>query len=123
MVIILDYAKLSFYDKYVISIVNSGVNLSLEKSRELTDYILKHYGNKPFIYVSHRIHSYAVDPNIYRESSLVENLIGFAFVSENKAALNNAKFEKEFLDKPIGIFNTIEETIPWINKIFEDYNN
>lgn len=120
---VLSFAKLTFYPKYVVCHICEAQVLDNEKATTLKNIILDYYNNKCFIYVTHRIHSYSVDPSVYRDVSLQKPLIAFAFVSENETALKSAHFEKMFLKKPLGVFKTLEETIPWIEKTYETYCN
>lgn len=119
----LSFAKLTFYTKYVVCHVNEGEVLDFNKANEIRNVILKHYKNKSFIYITHRIHSYSVDPIVYSEVSKLKPLIGFAFVSKNESSLKSAHFEKMFLKKPLGVFKTLEETIKWVDKTYEEYCN
>lgn len=113
----LGFCKMKFYDNYVTCNINEGVTLCQQKSRKQTREILNHFDNKPFVYITNRINSYAVDPSIYNESSQIENLVGFAVVSKNHFALNNAKVEKLFLNKPFELFNDLNDAKQWADEL------
>ena len=45
-----------------------------------------------------------------------------AFITGIKS-LKLSNNEKMFLKKPLGIFKTLEETIKWVDKTYEEYCN
>jgi len=45
--------------------------------------------NEAFVYITHRVNSYSVDPTIYISVSKIENLVGFAVVFINQMALSS----------------------------------
>jgi len=105
------------YDNYMIVIINEGVTVTPEHNNVLLNVADTYYKNKPFVYITHRLHSYAVDPAIYKETSKIENLTGFCVVSADYKAKRNAEIEKLFLNKPFEILNSIEEATIWANKV------
>lgn len=104
-----------FYENYVICTVNEGEAFTQEKSDLQNSVIIDHYHDIPFVYITHRIHSYSVDPTICFESSKIETLARFVVVSGNISSVKNAICEKMFLDKPFEIFEDIEDVILWAN--------
>ncbi len=114
----LDCCTMSFYDKYVLCIIKEGEHISAEKSKNQTKSILNHYKNKPFVYITHRINSYSVDPNIYHNTSQINTLLGFVVVSKGISSVKNAIYEKMFLDKPFEIFEDMEDGILWAEHIY-----
>ena len=117
MIKVFDFCILKFYDNYVISIINEGVIITEEISKKISKTAIDYYKNKPFVYITHRIHSYTVDPDVYLNVSKIKNLVGFAVVSESKWSIKNALLEKIFLDKPFQIFSNIDDAILWANSI------
>ena len=117
MITVLDFCILKFYDNYVISIINEGVTITEEISQKISEAAVNYYKNKPFVYITHRIHSYTVNPNVYLNVSKIKNLIGLAVVSESKWSIKNAILEKIFLDKPFQIFSNLDDAILWVNNI------
>lgn len=113
----LGFGTLYFFDNHVISQINEGETITREKNNRIATVALEFYGDSPFIYITHRINSYAVDPATYSETSKIENLVGFAVVSKDYKAKSNAEIEKLFLNKPFEIFNTVDEAISWANSI------
>ncbi|WP_296384165.1 hypothetical protein [Winogradskyella sp.] len=115
----LDFCELNFCDNYVICKVNPGATVTTEKSQLQTETILDYYKEKPFVYITHRENSYAVDPKIYSKSSKIKTLVGFAVVSSNYSSVRNAHFEKMFFDKPFEVFTTLDNAISWANELLK----
>ena len=112
-----DFCSLQFSENYVISNIYEGVTLDIEKGTILIDHIVAYYKEKPFVYITHRVHSYSVDPIIYNKTSSIETLAGFVVVSESMSSVKNALFEKMFLDKPFEIFQDLDDAILWADTI------
>lgn len=112
-----DFCEMHIYDYYVVVIINEGVTLTPAHNETLINVVDTYYVNKRFVYITHRINSYAVDPAIYFETSKIDNLQGFAVVSKDFKAKSNAEVEKLFLNKPFEIFDTMEEAINWSKSI------
>ena len=120
---VLDFCILKFYENYVISIINKDVQLTVEMSNQMSEIALNYYKEKPFVYITHRIHNYDVDPNVLIEISKMKTLAGFVVVSDEKPSIKIALFEKIFLDKPFQIFNHLEDAILWANNALSMQGN
>lgn len=112
-----DFCEMHIYDFYMIVIINEGVTVLPKHNEVLRNVVDTYYHNKGFVYITHRINSYAVDPSTYFQTSLIDNLKGFAVVSNDYKAKSNAEIEKLFLDKPFEIFNDLKDAIIWAEKI------
>ena len=115
----LDFATIKVYERYMISEVHEGMVLGHEHHDVFEQIVGKYFPDAHFVYISHRIHSYAVDPLIYLRTSRLTNLVGFAFVSKHTISLTNAQLEKAFLKKPIYMGRNIEDAIQWANELTE----
>jgi hypothetical protein len=113
----LDFCNVSIYDNYMVVVINEGVTVLLKHNNILAELAKDYFENKPFVYITHRLNSYSVDPNIYIETSKIDNLRGFAVVSKDYKARSNAEVEKMFLSKPFGIFSELEEAYEWANEM------
>ena len=109
----LDFCDIHIYDSYMIVTINTGVNITEHHNETLTNIADTYYRNKQFVYITHRINSYSVDPAVYKETSKISNLAGFCVVSKNFMAKSTAQIEKLFLDKPFEIFDTLQDAIEW----------
>ncbi len=67
----------------IITIMHEGVNVSPDYNDALLQVAETYFKNKPFVYITHRINSYSVDPKIYHETSKIKSLKGFAVVSSD----------------------------------------
>ncbi|WNH09983.1 hypothetical protein [Thalassobellus suaedae] len=110
------------YDNYLIVEINEGETITTENNKILENIAITYFNTKKFIYITHRVNSYAVDPAIYRKTSLIENLAGFAVVATNNIALSNADIEKLFLNKPFESFTKLNKAIEWGQSILKQNN-
>jgi hypothetical protein len=109
-----DFCNIHIYSNYMVVVMNEGVNINPSHNQILLNIVETYFNNKKFVYITHRLHSYSVDPAIYLETSKIENLVGFAVVSKGFKAKSNAEIEKLFLNKPFEVFNTVDEAIAWV---------
>ena len=79
----LDFCEVNIFDNYMIVVMDTAINLTLDSNAILVSVAGTYFKNKPFVYITHRINSYSVDPAIYKETSKIKNLMGFCVVSEN----------------------------------------
>ena len=114
-----NFAIITICDHYMIAEVKEGVVLSHEHHDVLEQIAETYYHNTKFVYISHRIHSYAVDPMIYIRTSKITNLVGFAYVSKHTLSLTNAQLELAFLKKPNYMGRNLEDAIQWAEKLTE----
>ena len=118
-IIRLKFCTLTFFDNYVIAVINEGEHVDHKLNEILIENIELHF-KKPYVYITNRINSYSVDPNIYHRASEVQNLAGFAVVSKEYKTKINAQIEKMFFGKPFEIFTTLEDAIEWKDQLFEN---
>lgn len=105
------------YDNYLIVEANEGVTVTIESNKILEDIADTYYTSKEFVYITHRVNSYAVDPAVYTKTSQIKNLVGFAVVASNYIALSNAEIEKIFLKKPFEIFTELDKAKEWAQSL------
>lgn len=107
------FGEITFHDHYMIAVMNEGVTVSIELNNELYDLAREYYGNKNFVYITHRKNSYSVDPNVYFKTSKIKTLIGFAVVLGDSVKIDNTDFESNFISIPFKAFNSLEEATNW----------
>lgn len=110
-----DFCDMHIHDNYLRVIMNEGVTITPAHNETLLNIVDTYFKNKKFVYISHRLNSYSVDPAIYIETSKIDSLIGFAVVSKDYKAKSNAEIEKLFFHKPFEIFTTLEAAVSWAN--------
>lgn len=113
-IVVLHFGLVEMHRSYMIMVMNEGVSVDASINSKLTQLAVKHFGDRPFGYITHRKNSYSVDPSIYHETSSIDNLVGFAVVSDKDLRLGTAKVESRFLDKPMKVFKDLHSAIEWI---------
>lgn len=115
-----EFGEISIFDNFIIAVMNEGITITLENHQILFEIANENFKNKPFAYITNRINSYSVDPNVYLQTSKIENLIAFAVVSQSDLSISNAQFEKQFLTKPHKSFNKLIDAINWCETLIKD---
>ncbi|HAI16751.1 MAG: hypothetical protein CMP05_01835 [Xanthomarina sp.] len=116
-IISLPFGTVSMHDNYMVTVMNEGITVSPELNSVLEELAANHFQDKKFVYITHRINSYSVDPNIYFKTSKIPNLVGFAVVLGRKIRLDNLALEKMFLSKPFKSFKSLDKAIEWANEL------
>lgn len=117
-----DFCLITLYDSYLVNNINEGVNLLPKHNEVLVDLAKSHFQDRPFVYITHRVNSYSVDPKIYFKTSKIRNLVGFAVVSDKFKAKSNAEVEKMFFSKPFEIFGELEKAKKWAKQLVASFN-
>ncbi len=113
----LDIGKVTVYDNYMVAILNEGITLTLERAFELVGISEIHFRYRPFVYITIRKNSYAVDPTLYTQIFLLENLKGIAIVSDKEVDAHNIIIEKHFFKKPMTLHKTLHEAVSWAQSL------
>lgn len=109
----LQIGEVEVYENYMIAQLNEGITLNLESVEELLLITKTHFPKDPFVYITVRKNSYAVDPMMYLKIFEIKNLKAIAIVSAKFIDNHNIKIEKHFFNKPMNIFETLPEAISW----------
>ena len=113
----LEFGQVRIFQNILIAELNEGVLFNADNNSELLKIGTEVFKNRPYGYISLRKNSYAVDPLVYREAALAENLKAIAVVSENEMIkLNAHNVERQFY-KDSGsfeVFDNLDEAINWI---------
>lgn len=115
----LSFTELHFFDSVVISTVKEDVIIEKDHIEELRTICNQHFGNEDFVYITHRIYDYNVNPVIYIDLLKTNNLKGIAVISDNLERLKTANFEKNFSPVPYELFENKEEAIIWANSLVQ----
>ncbi|MDO1500455.1 hypothetical protein Q2T40_09980 [Winogradskyella maritima] len=115
-----DFGTVEIHDSFLIVVMNEGLTLTPDFNAILVDVAEEYFYDTPFVYISHRINSYAVDPKIYTESAKIENLKGFAVVSTDFKAKSNVEIERLFFQKPFESFSSLEMAKDWALNIISE---
>lgn len=114
-----DFCDMTIYDNYIVVVMKEGVNITPKHNDVLVQVTESYFSDKFFVYITHRVNSYSVDPKIYYETVKIENLKGFAVVSNNYQAKINAQIEQMFFTKPFEIFSNLDEAFNWADEIMK----
>ena len=117
--VVLSFTTLQFYDNYVVSIVNSGVDLGSDRITELGEVIKKEFGDKPFGYISCRTNDYSLDPIKFMSVIRESNVRAAAFVLTRKISYDSFESEKYFYQLPLATFSDIESAKKWMVEYME----
>jgi hypothetical protein len=112
-----NFCTLNFYDSYMVAVINKGIHLAPVENLVLIDAASDFYGDKPFVYITHRKHSYSVDPIVFVKTAKIKNLLGVAVVADVPVSKGNAEIEKLFYNKPYEIFSTLDDAIMWAKQL------
>lgn len=115
------FGQMTVYNNFVVTVMKEGITVEPKYNETLVEVTNTYFSNKPFVYITHRINSYAVDPKIYFETSKIENLKGFAVVAKDYKKKVNAQIEKLFFNKPYETFTTLEEAFAWANQLVKKH--
>jgi len=107
-------------DYYMVVVMKPGVHITPNHNKILEDIVNTYFYDKPFVYLTHRKHSYSVDPAIYLETAKIENMAGFGVIAKVPVSSGNAEIEKLFLNKPFEIFTDLDKAIVWAKHIIKN---
>jgi len=115
----LKIGKFSFFQNIIVGEFYEGVHVTKSNAIEPILIAQQIYGEyKPIVYISHRRHSYSMDPIGYKEVvDMFPNFKGFAIVSKNKYRRKLAALEKLFIKKPVSTFDNLDSAIFWAKKL------
>ena len=100
----LDVGKIQVYDNYLVAIFDEGATLTLERAYQIIGISEIHFRDKPFGIISHRKHSFAIDPVVYTYLRELENLRAYAIVSSREVDMHNFNIERMFYKKPMKFY-------------------
>lgn len=105
-----------FCEKVCIAEVNEGMHLDSNILLSLMKELISYYGyNKKLGFISNRIHSYSLDPNLYIELSKEFNIITIsALVVYSEMSFMNASIEKRFSKIKMKRCSSLDQAIEWI---------
>ncbi|TXE05964.1 hypothetical protein ES711_14085 [Gelidibacter salicanalis] len=108
-----DFCDIEIYEDYVVVMINEGVTVMPKHNTILINIVDTYFRHREFVYITHRVNSYAVDPSIYLETSKIKNLRVFVVVSKDYKAKANAEVEMLFFNKPFKIFDDFQDAKDW----------
>ncbi|AEE20720.1 hypothetical protein JM84_1940 [Dokdonia sp. Hel_I_63] len=113
----LSFGEITVYNDYVYTIMNEGITVQPNFNDILLAVAEIYYSDREFVYITHRINSYSIDPIIYLETSKIKNLKGFIAVCPNKSLIESFRVEKLFFNKPFAVYQTLDEALKYKEKL------
>ncbi|GAA4272328.1 hypothetical protein U6A24_20905 [Aquimarina gracilis] len=117
-----DFCHVEIHHDYILSVMNEGVIVSPEFITQMSFMANKHYKDKFFVYITHRVNSYSVNPISYFEGNKIKNMVGFAVVSEDPKQQSLSKIERTFFDKELQYFDTLQAALQWKDEVIKKAN-
>jgi hypothetical protein len=112
-----DFGNVKIQNDIVIAEMNEGITFDINYNTEFLKFCKNHFKEKAYGYISHRIHSYSVNPTVYLDTAKNSNMRAIAVVSSDPISKGNAEIEKQFFEYPFEVFSTLEQAVQWMNKI------
>ncbi len=114
-----EFGEVRIFKNFVVVVMKEGINVKPEYNDDLMNISEKYFKKRSFGYITYRKNSYSVDPMIYLKTSKIENLIGFAVVSDDGVKVSNLEVEKRFFTKPFKHFNNLDAAKDWVNEMIK----
>lgn len=117
-IIDLGFGKVWFKENILVAELNEGILFDVENNRKLLEIGKDVFSNEPYGYISHRIHSYAVNPMVYLESASTNNLKAIAVVTTNETCKKNILLERQFYKEAnsFEVFENLDNAFSWIKQ-------
>jgi len=115
-----EFGTVDIFDTYLLAVMKEGVTVKPEYNNELITISETYFPNQPFGYITYRKNSYAVNPQIYAETSKIKNLAAFAIVTDSEITIKNVALEKTFLKKPMEAFRSLDAAKIWVTERIQE---
>ncbi|MGK0377835.1 hypothetical protein [Patiriisocius sp. Uisw_017] len=115
-----EFGEVSVYKDYVIVVMKEGITVAPKYNDDLIKISEAYFKNRKFGYITHRKHSYSVDPQIYFKTSKIKNLVAFAIVANENPITKTSDLEKKFLKQPLKVFLELENAVNWVQELVKD---
>lgn len=113
-----DFGEFLIYGNYVMGIINEGVVFDKKKYEILLEIFRGHFKDRPFGYISNRIHSYTIDPMMYKNVSNLDDLFAIAVVSNNSISVERSyKIEQFFYKGHFMHYDNLNDAHKWLSPL------
>ncbi|MBD0779449.1 hypothetical protein HPE56_16740 [Maribacter sp. ANRC-HE7] len=119
----INYSFGDFYlfDTFVVGEIHDNVHVSWkEHGKMIAEELSNLYDNngKDIIYISNRVNDYSLVPTDWKIFfKLSYNLKAYGIISHTKTGYFNAMLERMFVNTKSRWFNSLEDSIIWVDKI------
>jgi len=114
----LKFGRFEFFDDYVISTINEGVDLVSERLLEFHSLCFEVFQDRPFSIIERKVSSYSLDPSFYiKYRDSLSNIRAHAVVIESRSSTKLAEYESLYITHcPCKVFNSTDDALSWINQ-------
>jgi len=105
------------FENLIVSEIKEGVHICYDVLEDFFPYVIKHYGDKPFAYISNRINSYSVSALDFDEyKKTLKNLTFYGIVNYSKFSEAFLKVEERFCTVDFKVFTSLIEAYDDVNQ-------
>lgn len=116
------HAEVFLFDDFLIKQIKEGAIIDCKETDEFKTILKEHFNGKNMAYISNRVMSYSLNPLVYKEAEEISNLVAIAVIPGNEKIRSSAHYEKQFYNKPFGVFNNLTDAIKWVHIIIDKEN-
>ncbi len=115
----LKFGRFQFFDGYVTSAIDEGVDMDAGKLLELYSLCFEVFENRPFSVVELRDSSYSLDPSFYiKYRDLLSNIKAHAVVVDPESAVKIKEYETLYIQHcPCRVFDSIGAAVSWVHNL------
>lgn len=103
------------FENFLAAEYKEGIHLQFKSYSEVLDAINKHFGTRPFAFISNRINPYSWDlteaPKLH---DAVPNLKAYAIVYYSEFTRKNVELEKRFYSINSETFSDLPSAVKWV---------
>jgi len=119
------FGTFEFFPDIIIGKINDGIHYDVECNDLLVTAAIAHYGLDHVLgYISVRENDYSVDPMIYLNNKLYENLACIGIVEKKRATPSTVDIEARFFKaEKLKSFSNAEDALVWTNAQIASFLN
>lgn len=105
-----------FFENFFVAEFKEGLDINFSNFSEVHQLIKNHYKDKPFAFISNRIHSYSIvlgDAKLFNER--YPNCFAYAIVAYKQLTEKVIEIENKFFKFNRQSFTTLPEAIQWVD--------
>lgn len=117
------FGEFFLFDTFIISELEEGIHFDWDKIQEVIGMLIDHYGDNPRIgYVSNRVHSYSIEPQLWINfHNDYDFIVATAIISYSDFNYLNATIEKHFTKISLKRCFSLDDAISWMQDL-EEFN-
>ncbi|WAC01185.1 hypothetical protein N7U66_13705 [Lacinutrix neustonica] len=109
-----NFGKVDFYENFLITEISEGFCFDIDDALKVSELVTLHFQDKPFAYISNRVHSYSLIPmNYLKIKEVFPTIAAFAAVTYTVLQESMIDVENTFLDGFLKNFNSVDQAVSW----------